>query len=284
MTAIARRFVRMPILLLLLLAVGCTTQPSREEYLQYEATLRSLGDLRTERAPLDAPFSNEDLVRNFERIALRGEVDIERSGSETNSKSLPLRRWEQPLRYRVLGSGATAQDRARIDVFMRRIGGLTGLPVVQAGSDANLLILVTTPEERDAVSAALFARHPGLGVSFDTWRRSRRIVCAATNLVAPDADRGYVFGLVIVGDEVSGLLRESCFHEEITQVLGLGNDHPEVRPSIFNDDEEFALLTEHDEWLVRLLYHDRLRPGMTEDEALPIVREVIGQLRPEGER
>ncbi|MEL6775220.1 MAG: DUF2927 domain-containing protein, partial [Pseudomonadota bacterium] len=73
-------------------------------------------------------------------------------------------------------------------------------------------------------------------------------------------------------------------HEEITQVLGLGNDHPEVRPSIFNDDEEFALLTEHDEWLVRLLYHDRLRPGMTEDEALPIVREVIGQLRPEGER
>ena len=32
--------------------------------------------------------------------------------------------------------------------------------------------------------------------------------------------------------------------------MGLANDSPEARPSIFNDDEEYALLTGHDEMLL----------------------------------
>ena len=43
--------------------------------------------------------------------------------------------------------------------------------------------------------------------------------------------------------------------------MGLPNDSPEARPSLFNDDLEFALLTEHDAILLRMLYDPRLRPG-----------------------
>ncbi|MFT7253735.1 MAG: hypothetical protein ACI81Q_001152, partial [Paracoccaceae bacterium] len=49
-----------------------------------------------------------------------------------------------------------------------------------------------------------------------------------------------------------------------------------ARPSIFNDDEEFALLTTHDELLLRILYDPRLSPGMQPDQARPILR-VIAQ-------
>ena len=45
-------------------------------------------------------------------------------------------------------------------------------------------------------------------------------------------------------------------------------------PSIFNDDEEFALLTQQDELMLRMLYDPRLRPGMTETEARPIVETL----------
>ena len=58
--------------------------------------------------------------------------------------------------------------------------------------------------------------------------------------------------------------------------MGLVNDSPTARPSIFNDDEEFALLTRQDEMMLRMLYDPRLRPGMTEAEARPIV-EAIAQ-------
>ena len=67
------------------------------------------------------------------------------------------------------------------------------------------------------------------------------------------------------------------------QALGLGNDHSEVRPSIFNDDEEFALLTRHDEYLLRILYDPRLKSGMTAEEAVPIVRQIIREMRPESD-
>ena len=64
-------------------------------------------------------------------------------------------------------------------------------------------------------------------------------------------------------------MRLSCIHEEITQGLGLANDSPLARPSIFNDDEEFALLTPMDELMLKMLYSPRLSAGMTETEARP---------------
>ncbi|MEO1315071.1 MAG: DUF2927 domain-containing protein [Pseudomonadota bacterium] len=280
---------------LLVTLAACTGQPSAEDYAAYEATLRAVGDLRTETAPPDAPFTNDDLVRNFSRVALRHEVDIERPGSDENAATNPLQRWEQPIRYRLVGQGVTQADRLEVASFLGRIGRLTGRsvsvapfppeapPTVAPPADAgvNLMILITEPGERVAVSEALGQLHPALRRSFDLWRRSASVVCAATNLVAEQDSHAIVFGMIMLGSEVGGLLRRSCLHEEITQALGLGNDHPEVRPSIFNDDEEFALLTRHDEWLLRVLYDPRLRPGMTEEEAMPIVRRIVEELRPE---
>ncbi|MEM7320471.1 MAG: DUF2927 domain-containing protein, partial [Pseudomonadota bacterium] len=51
--------------------------------------------------------------------------------------------------------------------------------------------------------------------------------------------------------------------------------------SIFNDDDEFALLTSHDEKLLAMLYDPRLKQGMSADDARPvsriIARELMGQ-------
>ncbi len=60
--------------------------------------------------------------------------------------------------------------------------------------------------------------------------------------------------------------------------MGLANDSPSARPSIFNDDEEFSLLTAHDEYLLRILYNPRLEVGMDEAKAAPIVREIAENL------
>ncbi|MEM7498013.1 MAG: DUF2927 domain-containing protein [Pseudomonadota bacterium] len=294
----ARWPARLAALALLPLA-ACTGQPSAEDYAAYEATLLAVGDLRTDTAPPDAPFTNDDLVRNFSRVALRHEVDIERPGSDDNAATNPLQRWEEPIRYRIVGQGVTEADRIEVAAFLDRIGDITGRAVSRApfppAEDApgragvagdegvNLMILITEPAERPAVSEALGQLHPALQRSFDLWRRSPSVVCAATNLVAEQDSHAIVFGMIMLGSEVGGLLRRSCIHEEITQALGLGNDHPEVRPSNFTDDEEFALLTRHDEWLLRVLYDPRLRPGMTEDEAMPIVRRIVEELRPGNE-
>jgi hypothetical protein len=107
------------------------------------------------------------------------------------------------------------------------------------------------------------------------------IPCAATVGVDP-ADPVILQGLILIKAETSGLLRESCAHEEFAQALGPGNDFAGARPSIFNDDGEFALLTEHDEYILRVLYDRRLKSGMDRRSAMPIVRRIIESMRPEG--
>jgi hypothetical protein len=84
----------------------------------------------------------------------------------------------------------------------------------------------------------------------------------------------YHTAIAIIRDEHPDLLRRSCVHEEIAQGLGLPNDSPDARPSIFNDDEEFAFLTPHDELLLSMLYDPRLRVGMTAEQARPIIRTI----------
>jgi len=74
--------------------------------------------------------------------------------------------------------------------------------------------------------------------------------------------------------EPPDLLLFRFIHEEVSQGLGLANDSPSARPSIFNDDDEFALLTTHDEQLLSILYDPRLSPGMTAGQARETVRKI----------
>ena len=88
----------------------------------------------------------------------------------------------------------------------------------------------------------------------------------------------YAKAVAVVRAEHPPLLRQSCYHEELAQGLGLPNDSPKARPSIFNDDEEFAFLTTQDELLLRMLYDQRLHPGMTAAEGRPIVERIAREL------
>ncbi len=88
----------------------------------------------------------------------------------------------------------------------------------------------------------------------------------------------YVAAIAIIRDEHPSLLRRSCVHEEVAQGLGLPNDSPSARPTIFNDDEEFALLTPHDELLLRMLYDRRLQPGLRPGEDRATIRQIAEEL------
>lgn len=258
---------------------ACGGRPTSGEFAAYEAMLKGEGRLRTERAPADAPYTRADLVRDFELVALRHEADSLQPGSSDNALPNPLQRWEGPIRYLVAGSAVTAADRAEVASLMGRIAELTGLDVAPADATggANFLILITDPAERDSVSADLARSAPAFARTFELWRRHSELICVADNLFDRSGNV-LVAALVVIGEETGGLLRRACLHEEIVQALGLANDHPAVRPSIFNDDGEFALLTEHDEQLLRILYDPRLRPGMDATEALPVVRLIVAEL------
>lgn len=262
------------------LLAGCSARPSAADYLAYETMLRAKGKLRAETIAADAPFDADDLARHFELVALNREADSTRPGGDDNLRPTTLKRWYGPLRYRLRGSAVTDRDRAEVAALMARIARLTGLDIAEAREGTNFLILITKPEERDAIVAGLEKVSPRFARTFSFWREQRKLICVADNLLSREEPDLIIGAMVVIGAETAGLLRRSCLHEEIAQSLGPANDHPAVRPSIFNDDGEFALLTRHDELLLRLLYDPRLRPGMTAEEAMPVVRRIARELVP----
>ncbi len=258
-----------------------------ERYAQTEDRLRSLGLLRTDGGGADTPFDADTLARNFLRIAMFDEFQPLTGQFVPQETASRLRRWEGPVRLTLVfgGSVADAQreaDRGRVAALAGRLAAAARHDIGLIGSGGNFTVFVVDEDERRGLSPALLALVPGLDA---TVRRTitdmpEGTFCLVIAFSADAAPAVYRQAIAVVRAEHPPVLREACFHEEITQGLGLANDSPEVRPSIFNDDKEFAYLTRQDELMLRILYDPRLTPGMTLDEAAPLVREVAREIAP----
>nr|WP_242679137.1 DUF2927 domain-containing protein [Rhodobacter calidifons] len=252
-------------------------------YARVQQSLLSQGMLRTD-GGADIPFTDRMLADNFMRIALFDEYRRAPGGFVREETESSLRRWEIPVRI-GLRFGASvppdrqATDRARVASFAARLSRITGHPISVDERAPNFLIHIVSEDEREALGPVIRAALPGLGPSevAGITDMPRSTYCLVYALA--DNDRGaYTRAFAVIRAEHPDLLRLSCLHEELTQGLGLPNDSPRARPSIFNDDEEFALLTDHDELLLRILYSRELRPGMTAAEARPIVNSLARRL------
>ena len=250
-------------------------------YSGVQQRLLTQGLLRTDGGGPDTPIIARNLVANFERIALYDEYTLSGGRFVAQQTAASLRRWDRPVRLQAhFGASVPADtretDRAFLARYADRLAGVTGHSIRAVGSGGNFHVLYLNRDEQQAAGPLLRQIMPGLGE--DTIREittlPRHEFCAVYSISNASAPNVYVAAIAFIRTEHPDLLRRSCVHEEVAQGLGLPNDSPDARPSIFNDDEEFALLTTHDEMLLRMLYDPRLRPGMTPDEARPILQAL----------
>lgn len=253
-------------------------------YAKVQADLLSQGLLRTDGGGRDTPFTDTMLAENFIRVALFDEYRRGTGGLVAQETQSRLRRWEGPIRV-AISFGASvpearrATDRARIVSYIARLSTLTRHPISVVESGANFWIEVVNEDERHALGPSIAARLPTLtpGEIGGLVNLPRSTYCIVYAL-SEGASSNYTRAMAVIRAEHPDLMRLSCIHEELAQGLGLANDSPLARPSIFNDDEEFALLTRQDELMLRMLYDPALRPGMTATEARPIVQDLASRL------
>ncbi len=250
-------------------------------YAEVTGAVQAAGGMRTERAPADAPFGAEDLARNFERIVFFTEFALENDALIPRETETRLLKWETPIRYRLMGDAVTLDDVDAYAALARRLSAATGLSIARAAPDEddNLLVLILSrAARRQAAEFLEEANAPSrAGLLYRLRGDDYSIPCAASVSTGVNGS-AITQAIILIKAETSGLLRESCAHEEFAQALGPGNDFDGARPSIFNDDQEFALLTEHDELILRVLYDPRLKPGMRRAEGMPIARAIIAEL------
>ncbi|MEM9637732.1 MAG: DUF2927 domain-containing protein [Pseudomonadota bacterium] len=254
----------------------------RSYLVQVQAAQLGQGLLREDGGGPDTPFTSAMLARNFERIVFFNEYERALQGRGGES---PLRRWSGPVRVgTIFGNSVPPSQRnadgTAIRSYARRLGQITGHPINTFGPP-NFIVIVASEDDRgDALDAAA-ARVPGITPgSLNALRSlSRDTYCAVAAYAAGSDANTYTAAVAVIRAENPGLLRLSCIHEEMAQGLGLANDSRDARPSIFNDDDEFALLTRHDELLLKMLYDPRLKAGMSATEAAPITRTIARELK-----
>jgi hypothetical protein len=254
-------------------------------YAQVQESLLAQGLLRTDGGGPDTPFNDRILAETFLKIALYNEYTRSNGAALQQESEATLRRWQAPVRVGLRFGASVAADRratdtARVASYLQRLSGLTGLPIRLSDSRPNFWVYFVSEDERQALGPTLHAAMPQLSRSelSDITNLPQSTYCVALTQSEGDSSV-YNRAFIVIRAEHPDLLRLSCIHEELAQALGLPNDSPRARPSIFNDDEEFALLTVQDELMLRMLYNPALHPGMRLTEARPIVEELATALR-----
>lgn len=253
-------------------------------YKSVENGLVAQGLLRRDGGGPDVPFNSRNLVENFVRIALFEEYTASGGRIVARETASRIHRWDQPVQFKVtFGDTVPADQRAKdsrnIGSYVARLSRLTNRPMRLVSEAPNFHVFVVNESERRALGPELRRILPGI---------SNAVVNAVTDMprstfclvfASDPGDSGrYDKAVAVIRGEHPDLLRLSCIHEELAQGLGLANDSPAARPSIFNDDEEFGLLTNHDEMLLKMLYDPRIRAGMDAGKARAVAEQIAAEL------
>ncbi|SFL59033.1 DUF2927 domain-containing protein [Shimia aestuarii] len=261
----------------------------RNYYAHVQSDLLARGLLRTDGGGPDTPFTPDMLARNFERIAFYDEYALNRGLRASNGRAGTLRRWSGPVRVNVefgpsVPESIRATDKATVNAYVPRLAKITGHPITMSARRPNFHVLVMSADDNPTIDARLRQIVPGANASTRALFQDvpRNIHCLVAAFSSDNNAGNYTTAIALIRAEHPDLMRKSCIHEEIAQGLGLANDSPEARPSIFNDDDEFAFLTTHDEMLLSMLYDDRLAIGMPLEQARPVIqtlaREQTGRI------
>ncbi|RYH01866.1 DUF2927 domain-containing protein [Salipiger sp. IMCC34102] len=256
----------------------------RTYYTRLQNDLLAQGLLRGDGGGPDTPYTDTMLASNFIQVALYDEYVADGDGLRAQATPSRLRRWDQPIRMSVefgpsVPAGQAARDRTGVASYAGRLARATGHPIRVTDEDPNFHVLFLSEDDRADYGDRLRQIVPGIGPgSLRAIQNLPREQLCIVIAFSENGSSSYAKAVAVIRAEHPDLLRTSCVHEELAQGLGLANDSPQARPSIFNDDEEFGLLTTHDEMLLKMLYDPRFTTGMSPAEARPIARQIAAEL------
>ena len=257
----------------------------RKYYNRLEERKLSLGLLRQDGGGTDTPFDVEDIVEAFEQLAFYNEYKIGENQLLPNTDMVNLGKWNSTINIsmRFGNSVATKQknkDLLDIHNLLLILSEATKHKMKISNKNMNMYIVVGNQKEVAELTSKIGANLP----EFDPkripiiTRLPKDIHCLAMTSMSAGPNSEIKSALIIIRSELPKLMRIACFHEEIAQSLGLTNDSHLARPSIFNDDDEFATLTRLDKILLQILYDNRLKSGISKQNSFQLVRQIAKEI------
>jgi Protein of unknown function (DUF2927) len=94
-----------------------------------------------------------------------------------------------------------------------------------------------------------------------------------------DAQLRIVHSDVFLVADASDFIFYDCAYEELLQSLGPINDPDKIPWTMFNDKVAMGFFGVYDQYILNILYHPRVRPGMTRAQVRALLPQIMPQVR-----
>jgi hypothetical protein len=94
-----------------------------------------------------------------------------------------------------------------------------------------------------------------------------------------DAALRIVHSDVFLVTNTSDFVFYDCAYEELLQSLGPINDTEKIPWTMFNDNIAMGFFDIYDQYILNILYHPRVRPGMSRAQVRALLPEIMPQVR-----
>jgi len=217
----------------------------------------------------DAPpqftrFTAAELERGFLALAFGSDLRI-------GARPLGIRRFDHPIRVRIIGGGSVDRRIAMtrvIEDYAREVPGLQLSESMATDADIELRLI----DEKDFQSALLAAFGAKIAKTF-VARTDPQCMTSVKSTADGAIVHSVSFIIVDKGDDVF----IDCAYHELLHAFGLSN-HDQRNPwTTLNQKRMVGYLTVYDRSLLTLLYDERIKPGMTLRQARAVLRELIAE-------
>lgn len=180
-----------------------------------------------------------------------------------------VKKYSKPVRVYVYNKAS--KDRRKvvaqfISGVKRRVHGLD-IRTIKKAENANFHVyIVDRKQYSDVIRKDIYHSH----------RARVRGRCMVRVISNP---RGITTSQAVIVSDEGEFLFKRCLVEEVLQGLGPLNDDTSLMWSVFNDKSQQNHFTRYDSYIMNMLYHDTIKPGMSRNDTLRLLPSVIRDVR-----
>jgi hypothetical protein len=211
-------------------------------------------------------FTDAEIARGFFKVAFGAELGL-------GGRADRIRKYEKPVRVYV-------EDRAKPD-RRRALAGVVAdiarhiphidIAIAERREQANLVVRLVRDRDLARTVAKLY------GANGRRIVRSLEPQCLSG--IRKDTAYRIVGSDVILVVDAGTFVFYDCAYEELLQALGPIRDDPAIPWTMFNDDVQKGFFDIYDQYLLNILYHPRIRAGMTRAEVRRLLPEIMPDVR-----
>ena len=212
-------------------------------------------------------FTDTEIVNGFFKVAFGAEFHL--AGRVDR-----IRKYDRPVRV-FIDNRARPDRRARMREIVADIGRRIehlAISVTEQREVADVTVTLVRDRDLHRTIASFYGA--------DRAREIRKAInpqCLSS--FTKNDDFAIVNSNVILAVDAGNFIFADCAFEELLQALGPINDTDEVPWTTFNDKVSMSHFGVYDQYLLNILYHPRVRPGMSVDEVKALLPEILPAVR-----